>query len=247
MVDAATELDRAKALAYVKRWFVSLCALAEQCALREADVLALIHLGAAPGIVYAREEEHRWWSALGAAMGRNASAPAPGAEHWYSPAAAWWLRRALLATRAGAPAHQAAGHNQARFAEDFIAALPEVDHAARAYPTCFEGGRVNPAEAQAMAAKEWADWVNGAYAVCMRRFSARGCIEKEALRSRIVAAMADDAPQSDQLIDIALFDLVERLEALILPFAPWERPPGSPGRAIDAPLARLGLGRETPY
>ena len=44
-----------------------------------------------------------------------------------------------------------------------------------------------------------------------------------------------------------LFDLVERLESLLLPFAPWERGSCTPGKAIDRSLDALSLGREQPY
>ncbi len=80
---------------------------------------------------------------------------------------------------------------------------------------------------------------------CLRRFSGESCVGKEALRARIRLHM-DDVP-GYRLDDNALFDLVERLESLVLPFAPWQRESGTPGRAIDAPLAMLGLGVELPY
>ncbi len=229
---------------YTTQYFVDFDALVRRTGVSQETVDGLIDAGAAPGTIYAQSEGGDWWSALGAYVGREETLPPDGAEHWYNPGSVWWLRRALLGMKRGQSASAAAAHNKAYFIDGFLPALENTEHASLAYPSCFDGARLVVAKARETGDAEWAAWVQGAYGVCMRRFSAQGCVEKEALRARIVAALETEG---QPLEDNVLFNMSERLEALVLPFAPWERPGGTPGKAIDAPLTRLGLGFEEPY
>lgn len=230
---------------YVARYFVDFDAIVRRSGADVLVVQSLLEAGAAPGVIYARQSDGQWWSALGACVGREPEKPTTIHTPWYSPASVWWLRRALLKMSSGSTAEAAALHNEKTFVEGFVRSLADTDDAALAYPSAFEGDEVNMSEAQRVGAAEWAAWVQGAYGVCLRRFSARSCVEKEALRARIVAA-GEGSPQH-QMSDEALFEKVEQLESLLMPFAPYERQDGSPGRAIDAPLARMKLGVEEPY
>lgn len=241
-----TELDTETSLAaerYVVRHFIGYDALVERTGASENIVADLLTRGAAPGVIYVKTENRSWWSALGAYIGRNDPAP-PDGECWYNPASVWHLRRALLHIAAGMSPSEAAESGRTRFIREFVDLLPAIEGAALAYPSCFNGAAIDSVESEAMALKEWDAWIRGAYGVCLRRFSAHSCIEKEALRALIVASLNDSAARLD---DERVFDYVERLEALVMPFAPWERPGGTPGTAIDAPLAKLGLGKEDPY
>ncbi len=233
-----------KMLRYMAQHFVAFEAIIRRSGADKSTVERLIAAGAAPGVIYARSEDGQWWGALGAFMGREAPTPIAG-RHWYSPAIVWWIRRALLKMADGRSPQQAARNNKERFLSEFVSLLRHIEDAALAYPTCFDGDGVIDSQAHIIGEQEWQSWAQGAYAVCLRRFSARSCIEKEALRERIVAVCEDKPGLS--LNDEDLLDKVEQLEALILPFAPWERPNGTPGKAIDAPLARLKLGMEEPY
>ena len=47
--------------------------------------------------------------------------------------------------------------------------------------------------------------------------------------------------------DVELLDLIERLNFVMLPFAPFERPVCTPGVTIDRVLELLWLGCEEPY
>jgi Family of unknown function (DUF6058) len=231
-------------LGYMAQHFVDFETIIRRSGADKSTVEHLIAAGAAPGVIYARSDEGVWWGALGAFMGKENPTPMAG-RHWYNPAIIWWLRRALLKMAGGISEPLAAQNNREVFLSEFVGLLRDIEDAALAYAPCFDGGDIVEDKARVMGEQEWRSWAQGAYAVCLRRFSARSCIKKEALRARIVAACEDKPGFS--LGDEALFDKVEQLEALILPFAPWERPNGTPGKAIDAPLARLKLGVEEPY
>lgn len=241
-----TQLDDQTSLAaerYVARYFIRYDELVARTGANEGIVADLLNRAVAPGVIYVKTANRLWWSALGAYVGRNDPAP-PDGERWYNPASVWHLRRALLRVAAGMSAAAAAADGRKRFIREFVEALPAIEGASLAYPSCFNRDAVDAMQGEDMAAKEWDAWIRGAYGVCLRRFSARSCIEKEALRALIVAARDGGAGQCD---NERIFDYVERLETLIMPFAPWERPGGTPGVAIDAPLEKLRLGIENPY
>jgi hypothetical protein len=231
------ELERA-ACAYVARWFWPLEQLSAAVGLGQDDVARLIAAGCAPGPVYARSAEG-WWSALAAARGDAPSQPPREAACWYSPSAAWHLRRALLHMRRGADPHAAAEANRRHFVAGFVDLAPSVSHARLAFPGCWEGERFLPDAARQAAEREWGFWLNGAYGVCLRVFNADTCVRKEALAAKLRGGLANG--EAHELLDDA-----QALAALLLPFAPWERDSGTPG-LIDRLLSAKGLGRELPY
>jgi hypothetical protein len=151
----------------------------------------------------------------------------------------------MLGLKQGLSVEDAAARNRACFIDAFVRALAEEPLALVAFPAAFPNERLDSDAAVRCAAAEWESWIDGGYAVCLRRFSGESCVRKESLAKRIRLHL-DQAP-GYHLDAAALFDLVERLESLVLPFAPWQRDGGTPGRAIDAPLAQLGLGVELPY
>ena len=168
------------------------------------------------------------------------------AQHWYAPGATWWLRRAVLRIRTGAAAEQAAQHNREAFAIEFIALLGETEGAQLAYPACFgPNGRKVEEAAQTVADSERADWINGAYGVCLRDFSARTCIRKSSLAAMLKAHLAGRLrePLSDDRVVAA----TQELSSAMTPFAPWERASGTPGKTVDIVLRRLNLGADYPY
>lgn len=219
--------------AYVERWFLPFADLVARTGGNDATIAALIDAGAAPGPVYVRDGD-RWWNAL-------EGSAAPDGERWYAPAAAYWLRRALLAMRDGASAAEAARMNHDHFVSGFVTALENEPLALVPFGDAMVDGSINPVAARQRASAEWADWINGGYAVCLRSFTGQTCVEKEALGHYLRRADPDGAN------DLVLLDLVERLSALMLPFAPFQRPGGTPGFAVDRLLAVLQLGDDDPY
>ncbi|QPQ54185.1 hypothetical protein IC614_07360 [Allosphingosinicella flava] len=230
--------------AYVRRWFVEKSQFAVLVGPVSEILDDLLAEKAFPGVIYSQSTQGDWWSALGAALGHCPAAPPLGGTDWYSPAATWWCRRAALSMRAGCSAAEAAALNKEKFITDFIAELNREPHAPRAFPACFPNDELDRRAARQAGEKEWGDWIDGPYAVCLRRFSAESCVRKESWAKRLRDHFDG---QGEALDDLAMFDLVEALESLMLPFAPSERPSGTPGEVVDRALDLLRLGRELPY
>jgi hypothetical protein len=220
---------------YVERWFWTLDDLAEAVGVAPARVEQLIAAKCAPGPVYARGADG-WWGALGA------DGVAPAGEQWFSPGAAWGLRQAELATRGGSSPAEAAAMLRENFADRFVVALGHQRYARLAFAACFSGDAVDPDAARAAAGREWASWIQGGYGVCLRIFTAETCIAKESLGAWLKAAIAE--PDYDAT---ALLADAETLAGLLLPFAPWQRASGTPGRTIDRLLREQRLGDDRPY
>jgi hypothetical protein len=216
---------------YDERWFWTLDDLAEAVGVTPARAEQLVAAGCAPGPIYARGADG-WWSALGAEGGP------PAGEHWYSPAAAWGLRQAELAMRGGSSLAEAAVMSRERFA----VALGDQRHARLAFASCFSGDAIDRDAARAVAEDEWASWIQGGYGVCLRIFTAETCVAKESLGARLKAAIGEPNHDTADLLAEA-----EALAGLLLPFAPWQRPTGTPGRTIDRLLRELHLGDDRPY
>ena len=231
-------LEEAAGRSYVARWFWRLPQLAIAVGLDEEATLSLIGAGCAPGPIYAWH--NGWWSALAACRGAIAPTPPEKAERYYSRSAAWDLRRAVLRIRGGATADGAAAANRADFTRQFLACLPGVPGAEEAFPQCWRDGRLDPERARIVAEKEWATWLQGAYGVCLRLFTAQNCIRKEALAARLKRRLREADP-------LILLEEARDLATLILPFAPWERAQATPGLTIDALLALARLGDDLPY
>lgn len=220
---------------YVERWFWTLDDLAEAVGVVPARVEHLIAARCAPGPIYARGAEG-WWSALGS------DGAAPAGEHWYSPGAAWGLRQAELATSGGRSPAEAAAMLRDRFVDRFVVALRHQRYARLAFPACFSGDAIDPDAARDAAQDEWASWIQGGYGVCLRVFTAETCVAKESLGAWLKAAIAE--PDYD---GAALLADAEALAGLLLPFAPWQRATGTPGRTIDRLLREQRLGDDRPY
>jgi hypothetical protein len=231
--------------AYVARHFWPIETLALASGVSEQEAGALIAGACAPGVIYAFDRKG-WWSALGGYRSGAVGRPTDDAELWYSPAAAWGLRRARLARRGGASTADAAARNRARFQNDFVAALDAVPEAANAFRSCFGAdGAVDRAATEAQAGEEWSAWLKGGYAVCLRIFTGGTCVAKESLAATLKRHIAD--PANHPLADDEILAMCERLAQLMLPFSPWERPGCTPGVTIDRLLRELSLGCELPY
>ncbi len=230
--------------AYVHQWFVPFDTLVRRSGGSREQISALIEAGAAPGAIYALSPDGGWWSALDAFEGEGSSEPPAGSECWYTPAALYWLRRALLARREGASPAEAAERNRDAFIDQFIAALKAEPLASDNYPEAFNGDRLNVDLAGRIGITEWDNWRTGAYAVCLRSFTGATCVTKESLAKNIKAELAGEQRTVDEY---ELLDLTERLNSVMLPFAPTERPTRTPGVTVDRVFELLKLGREEPY
>lgn len=220
---------------YVARWFWTLDQLSEAVGVAPEIILELIAAGCAPGAIYVRTDGGAWWSALD-------RSPPPAGVVWYSKAAAWGLRRAVLRMRGGASAAEAAQGERSAFIDDFVTAIGTTRSAELAFANCFRDGMVDMPAASEQAQSEWQSWIRGGYGVCLHIFNARTCVSKEALGADLKRALAQGCGEASHLLRQA-----EELASLILPFAPWQRPSGTPGRTIDRLLSEQHLGRELPY
>lgn len=131
-----------------------------------------------------------------------------------------------------------------RFTTQFHDALCLEELSQLAFPDAFDGGLVVPERAVQVAAAEWKSWKDGGYAVCLRSFTGSTCVQKESIGQSLKRQRSDD---NSDLADAELLDLIERLDSLLLPFAPYQRPAGTPGLTIDRLLGILALGASEPY
>lgn len=223
---------------YAARWFWPLSTLAEACGMSADETLEYIAAGCAPGPIYLYTPDNHWWSALAA---EGLKTPPDGIP-WFSPGAAWGLRKAHLWHRnEGLDKNGAAEHLRGHFVQEFAKILAAEVGAMSAFPDCYDAHEnVIAAQAQKAAHSEWASWLGGGYGVCLRCFTAQNCITKESLVARMKAALYDGAPLSST----ALLDMAEQLSTIILPFSPHERASGSPGKTIDRLLQDLQLGTD---
>lgn len=229
---------------YVRHWFLTKAEFESR--LPSPLLTELIDAGAMPGPIYGQLAEDKWWSALTIPMADRANHIARSAALYYAPSALWWARRTLLSmNRHGHSMDQAASENRAHFIADFAARLSTQPFAATIYTACFPADIFDEKVAAAKAEIEWESWMDGGYAVCLRRFSANSCIRKEVLAAYLKRDFA--APDGEKLSTTEQFDLMEELESLLLPFAPFERPTGTPGVVVDRILRELSLGNERPY
>ena len=230
---------------YVTDWFWPFDRLARAIGISAADLDDLIAAGCGPGAIYAFSSRYGWWSALSGHVDGHEGPPPPEAERWFAPAAVWGFRRATLAQRRGASLEEAARQNAALFIEEFAEALERLPEARFGFADCFDGNSIIDAVARTRAGEEWAAWVEGGYAVCLRIFTGETCVRKESLGAWLKAHIA--SPESHPLTAEAALSICERLAQLMLPFAPWPRPNGTPGVTIDRLVADLGLGVELPF
>jgi hypothetical protein len=235
-------------LRYVTDWFWPFERLAQAAGISAGDLNDLndlIDAGCGPGPIYAFSSRYGWWSALAGHVDGHDGPPPPEAERWFAPAAVWGFRRAVLARRRGASLEAAARRNAALFTEEFIGALECLPEARFGFAECFDRSGIVETVARARAAEEWSAWIGGGYAVCLRIFTGETCVRKESLGAWLKAHIAN--PEAHPMTADEALSMCEKLAQLMLPFAPWQRPHGTPGVTIDRLMADLGLGAELPF
>ena len=202
----------------------------------------LIDAHALPGPIYRLWGNGSFWSPIGGQVGIVAE-DRP-ASRWFSPAALWWARRAtVLSSARGLSAEQVAAAFRTAFCHDFVEVVRLERNSRYGYPDLFVDGLVDEERAQAMALAEWNDWIAGGYGVCLRRFDAAHLVAKTNESAHIRHLTADgrkEALSAGELME--LLDALDRLDAVMLPFAPHQRPFGTPGKWVDAILAQYQLG-----
>src|SRR5690606_3889869 len=126
----------------------------------------------------------------------------------------------------------------------FVARLADEPQGPLGYPQAYRDGRFDPQAAAAIARAEWRDWIDGGYGVCLRHADARHAIIKTCRRAAVLV-ITDTGRRTELAADQrdALLSALEDLESVMLPFAPHQRPHGTPGLWLDAMLARYGMGR----
>ena len=153
---------------------------------------------------------------------------------WFSPAAVSWIRLAKL-SGADSP-REMSEILRDQFRSEFGLAIEALPASLRQY-----ADRIDDAE------HAWDAWVRGAYAVCMKAFSAELVVEKLTRRLRAHELLTLGVQSLSQSKKITLLEDITRLSEILTPFSPFERPTGTPGRVIDKALYELNLGKDTPF
>jgi hypothetical protein len=171
---------------------------------------------------------------------------APAPEEWFGAAVLPWARRA--AELAG-PLPDLAADLRQEFAADFRRALLASEGRLYGWTELFDaaGGLDEDAVTKALDEIWDENWLGGAYGVCLRRFDGHHLVTKLVERSRIRALTAEGAkPALTPAEAAAVTAAMARLDAVLTPFAPHERPRGTPGLWIDRIAARYGLPHPAP-
>ncbi|MBW8726238.1 MAG: hypothetical protein JF625_13910 [Inquilinus limosus] len=162
-------------------------------------------------------------------------------QEWFGAAVLPWARRAADSTQ---PLPELAMQFRQDFAADFRQALLASEGRRFGWTELFDvAGAIDEAAFAKAADEIWEEsWLGGAYAVCLRRFDGRHLVTKLVERSRIRALTEEGAkptlsPAEAEQVTAAM----ARLDAVLTPFAPHERPRGTPGLWIDRIAERYGL------
>lgn len=229
MTDAFAILD------YVRRHCMTPSALAQAAGLTEGRLRELIAARCLPGPAYVLDPSLTARSAI------RSEALTPRPEEWFGAAVLPWACRAA---ESALPLPALADRLREDFAADFRRALLASEGRAYGWAELFDAAGDIDEAAFAKALDEiWDEnWLGGAYAVCLRRFDGHHLVTKLVERSRIRALTEEGTrpvltPAEAEQVTAAM----ARLDAVITPFAPHERPHGTPGLWIDRIADRYGL------
>jgi hypothetical protein len=222
---------------YVRRHCIPRAELARAVGGSAGDLQQLVDAGVVPEATY-RVTATAVVSAIGAV---GAISPDEPSQDYFGPSVAMWLRRALVL----ADGDCGAGLSetlQAWLTGDLAAALAARPGEAKAYGWnhVMRDGGIDPMAVRREVDSYWPGWMRGGWAVCLRRFDGHHLATKEIERCRI-ADLDSGEGRLSPVRRLALLDAIDRLDAVLLPFAPHERPSGTPGQFIDGPVRRRGL------
>lgn len=163
-------------------------------------------------------------------------------REYFCPAVLGWLRHAALLQQS---AHATLPALQAAFAEGFRSALRKQVSWARMFAWSHLFGSHGDLKDDAVDAELRtlsADWMNGGWAVCLRKWDGHHVVTKDLERAHIAFLTEDGKRDTLAPVDQrTLRGAIERLDAVMLPFAPHERPHGTPGLFIDRMRERYGV------
>ena len=221
-------------LDYVRRHCLTPPALAQAAGLTEDRLRALIAARCLPGPTYVLD------SSLQARSAIRSEALAPQLEEWFGAAVLPWARRAAESTL---PSPALAEQLRQDFVADFRRALLASEGRVHGWTELFDGAGAIDEAAFAKALDEiWESWLGAVYSICLRRFDGHHLVTKLVERSRIRALTEEGAKPALTAAEAAeVTAAMARLDAVITPFAPHERPHGTPGLWIDQIAARYGL------
>ncbi|WP_196259041.1 DUF6058 family natural product biosynthesis protein [Pelagibacterium limicola] len=227
---------------YLKTHFVDEIVFIQSSGITKPIFDGLIAARAIPGAIYRLWTDGTAWSPIGGWVGECRDKE-PASE-WFSPAAIWWARRANVFINEGHSPSEIAATFREMFLAEFLKALECDPLGELAYPGAYSTEGLVPEAARETGLLEWEDWINGGYGVCLRRFDALGLVTKAGgtvrIREITYSGTRSTLSPAERL---ELIEVMERLDAVMLPFAPHQRPKGTPGLWIDTPLARYGMGK----
>lgn len=229
-------------LNYLDQHFLSREAFASAANISLEQLDTLIAAKAIPGVIYKIWNHGPVWSTIGGQKGTPGKAEPDST--WYAPAAIWPARQAkILMEQEGLTAEQSAKTLKSRFAANFYDALLASDAHIFEYGALYENGALVASKLAAQTDIEWQSWIDGGYAVCLRRWDGFHLVSKNVEIERIRALTSDGTNLAlDGKGMATLINSVDRLEVVMVPFAPYQRPVGTPGIWIDEILAKYGLG-----
>lgn len=229
MIDTFAILD------YVRRHCLTPPALAQAAGLTEDRLRTLIAARCLPGPTYVLDPS------LSARSAIRSEALAPQPEEWFGAAVLPWACRAAESTL---PLPALADRLRQDFAADFRRALLVSEGRVHGWSELFDAAGAIDEAALAKALDEiWDEnWLGAVYGICLRRFDGPHLVTKLVERSRIRALTAEGAKPALTAAEAEqVAAAMARLDAVITPFAPHERPHGTPGLWIDRIADRYGL------
>ena len=222
-------------LDYVRRHCLTPPALAQAAGLTEDRLRALIAARCLPAPTYVLD------SSLAVRSAIRSETLAPQPEEWFGAAVLPWARRAAESTL---PLPALADRLRQDFAADFRQALLASDGRTYGWTELFDtAGDIDEAAFTKALDEIWDEsWLGAVYGICLRRFDGHHLVTKLVERSRIRALTDEGAkpalsPAEAEQVTAAM----ARLDAVLTPFAPHERPHGTPGLWIDRIAERYGL------
>lgn len=227
----------ANSRAYIEATATPREALATATGVSERDLAQIEAAGALPAPTYVVFD-----NAIRSPIRTLGEPPANEGRAFYCPSVLHWLRRAAL-MQPSTPGLLDRLHTW--FAADFREALRAQAHDARRYAWAHlfgDSSTINETTFAEQVATLHAEWLNGGWAVCLRRWNGCHVITKDLERARIGAITENGERETLSAEErLALFNAIERLESVMLPFAPYERPHGTPGLFIDRMRERYAL------
>lgn len=229
-------------LTYLEQYFLQPDAFARAANIPLEQLDRLVAVKAIPGAIYKIWDHGAVWSPIGGQKGDPHDAPPDST--WYTPAALWPARQVkVLIDAQGLSVKQCALALKTSFISDFRQALLASQGHQHGYADLFDNQSLVENKFTELANSEWQDWINGGYGVCLKRCDGFHLVSKE-VSAAIIRTITSDgtAPSLNTDQTIALLAAIDRLGAVMLPFAPYQRPHGTPGKWIDEILAKYDLG-----